>query len=238
MASNVALEFKTEKLRADWERRCREVLQHFNLPDRRLLCGFDEEKSDWFQSIGHRDARGLHCLTQGSGLWPDFLESRRYEGATAAFDSLVYIPMVPPTDAPFVFVVTFAHELQHFVQYWTEPRISLANNLFYENLSMLDPSIPSYETWHVPTERDAMIKSKQVAVSLFKQEGVQGELRSLMSNDNVGKEWEYFQGLSSSATRNLRDETDHLVKQYQNEILAHRSIWPPGIDFTTNDWWK
>jgi hypothetical protein len=195
MASNVELAFKTEKVRKGWEELCREVLKHFNLPDNRLLCGLDDEQSKWFKSIGYRDARGVHCPTQGSGLWPDFLETRRYENAAAAFDSLVYIPVVPPTDAPFVFDVTFAHELQHFVQCWTETRTWLANNFFYKNLSTMDPSIPSYETWRVPTERDAMIKSKQVAVLLFGWEAVQRELHSLTANENAGEEWKYLQGL-------------------------------------------
>ncbi len=244
MGSNVERLFKADNLRAQWEEWYRKVLKQFNLPPYRLLCGFDDERSFWFKShlqlLDSPDARALHIPTAADPtLWPDFLEHRRYGAKQKpAFDSLVYIPLVAPTNVPFAFVATFAHELQHFAQCWTEPRVWEANDFLCKNLLLLDAAIPAYETWRVPTERDAMIKSKRVAVSLFGEEIVQNELRSLMSRDKTTMEWEFLLGVSPSAAWNFCNETSQLVRTYEEEILGLRSKWPPGIDFTKSDWCK
>jgi hypothetical protein len=243
MGSDVERLFKTDNLRAEWEEWYQKVLKQFNLPLHRLLCGFDDERSIWFEShlqlLDSPNARALHIRAAADPTqWPNFLEHRRYSAKKQpVFDSLIYIPLVAPTNVPFAFVVTLAHELQHFVQSWTEPRVWDANVFLYRNMRLLDPGMPAYETWRVPNQHDAMIKSKRVAVSLFGADIVEKELRSLVSNDETTKEWEFLLGVSPSADCNLRDETDQAVRKYKPQILGLRDEWPSGIDFTKPDWW-
>lgn len=229
------LEFRTEELRTRWMQLCQGVLSFFSLPDYRLLCGFDDVRG-WMLNLEYPKARGMHRPTYKLDFWPEFLDNYRYLDADQAPESLIYVPVLPPTDDPVIFAVTFAHEVQHFVQCWTVRKIWDVNNFFYFDFPWA-PNIPEYETWRVPTELDAIITSKHVATALFGNDPVQSKVHSLISSDE-GKEWQHFYELSPSASCDLLQDTDRLVREHRNTLLGLRDKWPPGIDFAKREWWK
>jgi len=229
--------FKTAELEALWQERYESTLNQFDLPDKRLLCGFDDEKSGWFEGFGYHDARGLHTPWQGSGSLPQFLEPDPFDSDDGVYDSLIYIPLVPPTTYPFIFAVTFAHELQHFVQRCDMPRVLEANAFLCSVLPELDSTVLQYATWYIPAERDAMTRSKEVAEALFGIQTVQEKASLLASGHFNSEEWRYFLELSSSTTCNVLHETDALVKKYSGGLARLQRDWPPGIDFRTKQWW-
>jgi hypothetical protein len=57
-------------------------------------------------------------------------------------------------------VTTYAHELQHFVQYRQTPKLLAGNNILWKKMKPLEPTAIATD---VPSEREANIVSKQVA---------------------------------------------------------------------------
>src|SRR5271155_4716300 len=89
--------------------------------------------------------------------------------AEQAFDNLIYIRHSTCLDLNTGFVTTYAHELQHFIQHGTMPRLHSVNDVLYHNLRRLEPS--SIVT-DVPSEREANIVSKRVAEKICGVEDV------------------------------------------------------------------
>lgn len=116
------LKFRPNDLEASLKSECEEVLTQFQyLPPLRLLCYFDNESPEWFQSERGQFA-GIHASIIGSGKWPHYVEKYFYDSmGNFAFDNLIYIAGPKYTRKGIAFVMVFAHALQNFVQ-WGESR--------------------------------------------------------------------------------------------------------------------
>ncbi|HEV2298458.1 MAG TPA: hypothetical protein VGR72_08075 [Candidatus Acidoferrales bacterium] len=238
MKNKVTLKFNPTTLEKTWESSCRDVLNLFCLPDRRILCGFDSKGELSFEHLGYGNARAFHTPTNGFNSWPVFLENVRCDDE-GPVDSLIYVRLVPPTDDALIFAVTFAHELQHFVQAWQSPKFYAASGFLSENLPSFDLGANAFETWRVPIERDAMIRSKQVAEAKFGRAFVAARVHSLIADGTSlleVEEWKYFESLSPESVCDWQNETRHLIEENLQAVMTLRPKWPSEIDFSKKEW--
>jgi len=154
-------------------------------------------------------------------------------------DSLIYVRLVPPTDDALIFVVTFAHELQHFVQAWQSPKIYAAGGFLSENLPSLDSGAKAFETWRVPIELDAMIRSKRVAEAKFGKAFVAARVHSLIADGTSIPEIEerrYFDTLAAATVYDWQNETRHFIGENLVAVMKLRPKWPIPVDFSKKEW--
>lgn len=140
-----------------------------SLPTRlRLLAFLDDEDAAFFRSELGAENRGFFKPLRGTtGAWPRYLTVHLLafgsfqNSATWLFDTVIYVHGTTCSD-PVGRVMTFAHELQHFVQYGFNRDLWIRSELFRGLL-------PSFE---IPTEREARIVSKCIAEDLCGLEAV------------------------------------------------------------------
>ncbi len=77
VSNTLAPKFNPPALAKTWEPYCRDVLNLFCPPDRRLLCGFDSKGELSFEHLGYGNARTFHTPTNGFNSWPAFLDNAR-----------------------------------------------------------------------------------------------------------------------------------------------------------------
>ncbi len=223
--------FKTKDLRTTLEADCLRVLEHFELPAHRLLCFFDDEDPPCFAQRFPGGYRGFHMPVRGSGYFPPYVTFLDSDG-DLAFDNVIYLrgrTCAVRTSA----IITFAHELQHFVQYGQAQKVFAANVLLYHHMRAFDPT-SELEAWDIPHERDAMTVSKRVADAVIGPEAVSVYARSQIDAEIDPHYWEYFQGLSSSLQIDLLRETRPLVEKYRPKLLGLNQT---RVDFSAPEWW-
>ena len=233
------LEFKSTDLRTKLRVLCDQVLKQFqHLPSLRLLCYFDDENPELLQKQFGQFA-GIHTPLIGAGTWPGYISEHFFDSdGEFAFDNLIYVPKTIHVLEEISFVIVFAHELQHFVQWGFARKIYQANALLFQNLLSFDPRTNA-KTWDIPSNREAMIISKRVAKALFGGEAVERYMnKQIIESDtshNTCKSqlWVFFRNLSSSPSYNLRKETDILVQKYKKQLVHLDS----EIDFSNAKWW-
>ncbi len=170
----IVVEVKHTDLNAKQERRAdalRVIGRFQSLPTRlRLLAFFDDEDAAFFRSKGGEQNRGFFVPIKGTitGEWPRYLTAHLWASgsspnysATCSFDAVIYVYKTT-SDDPVGRVMTFAHELQHFVQYGLSRDLWAASEVFRRLL-------PAFE---IPTEREARIVSKCTAEDLCGPEAV------------------------------------------------------------------
>jgi len=229
----VTLKFKTYDLRATLESLCLRVLEHFQLPDLRLLCFFDDVDPACFVQRFGSGYRGFHMPIRGSGYFPPYISQLFFDSHGFAFDNVIYlrgIACAVQTGA----VITFAHELQHFVQYGNADKVFAANALLCCHLRNFDQA-NKFEAWDIPYEQDAMIVSKRVAEAVIGPEAVRQHVDLQISAATAVLYWRYFQRLSSSTPFDLLAETIPLVDKYRPQLLQLRQT---KVDFTESEWWR
>jgi hypothetical protein len=214
-------------VRAKRDTMARRVITAFGatLPDLKLLCFFDDQ--DWtpFKEAFGAANRGFHVPIQPGVFsdvkWPEYV--RRHilaDDPTSSifkrvFDHCTYLYGSTCTDEVGQ-VMTFAHELQHFVQYsgvvelwaagWVLLRLSAVNDL---GLKWAD----------IPHEREARIVAKRIAQSLFDPERVKEFISRKIAdpvNPNDQADWEFIQAIETSATYDLMAETRCLFQRLQS----------------------
>ena len=114
--------------------------RQFKVPTNlKVVCFFDDEDPDLFVAGCRLDAgtRGVHWPIRGGGLsgWPNYMWNvvappcnPDSSGVTWPFDSLVYL-YGSTCENELGLTITFAHELQHFLQYANERQLWAANAL-------------------------------------------------------------------------------------------------------------
>lgn len=142
------------------------VLAEFpRIPGLRLLCFLDDEDAPFFRMTFGGMNRGQFVVLEGTRTieWPDYITEHIYsESQNILFDHVIYLYGATCAD-PVGRVMTFAHELQHFVQYGLSRRLWAESRLFWGLL-------PTYE---IPTEREARAVAKSVAEKLCGSERVE-----------------------------------------------------------------
>lgn len=232
--SPVALRFKSNDLRTTLEPPCLHVLQQFQFPDRRLICFFDDEDPACFARRFGSGYRGLHTPVKGSGYFPPYISRYFFDPSGGfAFDNVIYL-RGSTCRVQAGAVITFAHELQHFVQYGCSYKALVANTLLYGHLPKFDP-VHGLQAWDIPHEREAMIVSKRVAEATIGRDAVIGHASSQIAAASDAGYWQCFQSLSSASPFDLLAETKKLVEQYRRQL---RGLNQKEIDFSKPDWYR
>jgi hypothetical protein len=228
------LHFKSKELEVMLEPVCLRVLERFQLPARRLLCFFDDADPPCFaQRFGGR-YRGFHLRVIGSGYVPPYIQRLFFDSLGGiAFDNLIYLPgRTCAIEAGAV--ITFAHELEHFVQYATLYKVWVANTILYQYLPSFEPTTTA-KAWNIPHEQDAMIVSKRVAETVIGTDAVCAHVAARIAAKDDESYWRYFRGLSSQASFDLVAETIPWVDKYRTHLLR---IQQSDVDFSEDKWWS
>ncbi len=226
------LYFRTEALKVRLEAHCLRVLEHFELPALKLLCFFDDENPQCFAVLG--PYRGFQMPVKGSGYFPPYIRRLFFDSRGGiAFDNVIY---VPGSTSAFTTgtVITFAHELEHFVQYGTAYKVWVSNTLLYKHLPTFEPTTTA-KAWDIPHEQDAMIVSKRVAGVVVGTDVVSAYAASRIADNDDVLYWKYFEGLPSAGSFGLLTETIPWVDRYRPQLIGLRQS---EVDFSKVEWWQ
>jgi hypothetical protein len=234
-------------------RRVREYFQrNFQVPSQlRVLCFFDDRDAPEVKAeCGGPANRGVHWPVRGQGLamWPDYMWNiiapiDTLSHLTWPFDSVIYLHG-STCEEDVGLTITFAHELQHFLQYANERRIWAVNVLLMNlpNLPTEDLKMP----WDIPIEREARTVAKQVAESLYGEDIVRRHAMKKIdahATDNDAKDWTFFRDVDPSTVYCVADATKSLVERYKPELKQLQQLPEcrndpdfSAIDFDTSDW--
>jgi hypothetical protein len=220
----------------------RRVIAHFpsNLPESTLLCFIDGTNWQALRNERGEANRGFYVWAKPYTEdecwdWPEPLRKHFFSDESAsgrkksAFDNLIYLHgSTCHTDTGLV--MTFAHELQHFVQHNREPKLwaesSVVTNLTREEIRALN-----LNSFHIPIEREARAVSKLVAEELCSVEAVRRYIDGkIAENANPAdvEDWNFVRELDASVPYDLRRDTRLLFQRLKgfrpqlNEALRLR----------------
>ena len=218
---------------------CQQVEAQFQLPARRLCRYFARLDNGWLVQEYGKTFRGLHIpYSERTSFSKEIRDcfflpfDETPARAVQAFDNLIYIRPSTCADAT-ALVITYAHELQHFVQYATMPRLVTLNGILRQHLKDLEPTAI---TTDIPIEREANIVSKRVAEVVCGTESVKAfadEQIEVMGQNDVQDEkarWIFFRDVPSSTEYDLLAETLRLVEIYKTKMNFE-------IDVNQPEWW-
>jgi hypothetical protein len=222
---------------------CERVESHFVFPPKRLCRHFAAHDNPSINVGKHY--RGFHTTVDRRFWLPhDLLYSffRPYEETsindpfeeTIAFDDLIYVRSTICQEGGVGFVLTYAHELQHFIQHGYTPKLVQVNGILAENLRDFERDAI---TTDIPHEREANIVSKRVAEKMFGVAAVQeyaGNQILFMEQEkdqDQRRRWIFFRDVLSSTDYDLTQETLRLVEKYKDFIDFE-------IDVTQPNWWS
>ena len=222
---------------------CREVEKHFALPTRRLYRYFAVEDDPYLAGLMGAHFRGFHIPLSGRNDLPEYLRDcffRPFEEYDAtmtfeqmvAFDNLIYVRHDTCSNTAGC-TITYAHELQHFMQYGHTPRLWAVNSALYHNLGAFDATATPID---IPHEREANIISKRVAEKICGEEAVRRYAREQIRFMEAAHEpvqaarWVFFRDVMSSTDYDVLAATLPFVQKYKGKIDF-------GIDVSQPTWW-
>jgi hypothetical protein len=182
MSSTMKVKSEDSVVRAEWETAARRVLSQFGnqLPDLRLLCFLDNEEWQPFREYVGEANRGFYTpLKESTFAWPVwsdyilghvFMDEPSCFPVRRAFDHVIYLHG-SSCENEVGLTMTFAHELQHFVQYGSARKVWAENSLILRLPTHVIDAL-GLKWSDVPMEREARIVSKRVAERLFDAERV------------------------------------------------------------------
>lgn len=201
-----------------------------NLPmpaDARTLCYLDDRDIPWLkESWGGASNRGVHWPLRGHGLsgWPQDMWNTLAPPdpvsgeITWPYDSVIYLHG-STCNAEVQLAMTLAHELQHFLQFANQRQIWAINAL----LARL-PYLPTPDLSHwydLPTEREARIIGKRVAVSIFGKSSVDEHIGTMTrgnSSSEDSADWEFIRTLDGNEAYDPRTATASLVERHRKTL--------------------
>jgi hypothetical protein len=197
------------------------VLEKFadELTDQTQLAFFDDEdpNSEW-----RKGARGFFEVIDTNrfdGNWPKYLVNEVFgrdnwvPGEPPLFDHLIYLR--GPCSCQTALVMTFSHELQHFIQYSHRRQLWVMGQLVH--ILRSDPdgqgilAVVGLRNWpDIPHEREARIVEQRVATQICGADAVrayiEGRIReSVQQLDR--EDWEFRARLDPSISYDLEFET-------------------------------
>lgn len=234
MAPTVIVKSEDIEVRARREAGAQRVIAQFGnqLPDLKLLCFLDD--SDWraFKDHFGEANRGFYGPIKENSFcrptWPDYVIACIFADDPSvwvqkpAFEHVIYLYDSTCTNEVGL-TVTFAHELQHFVQHGSELRLWAANTL----IPQLPKSVINalgLKWCDIPHEREARIVSKRTAENLFGCEVVRqyidAKIAEFVTREDA-LDWECIRGLVASTPYDLAGETQRIfqrLKDYRLEL--------------------
>lgn len=216
---------------------CQQVEKEMRIADYILSRHFAVEDQPCFADLGPY-FRGVHISPSSKEELPSFLQEEM-----GGSDALIYMRRTTCLD-PTSCVVTYAHELQHVIQYRRYPKLLAVNRVLRHCLV----PVPASEM-DLPTEREANIVSKRIAervcgteiVRRFAEEQVRlmevdrAAARKFGLDDQTHAiqqkvKWEFFLSTPSSTAYDPLPATLELVKKHKGTINF-------GMDVCKDDWW-
>jgi hypothetical protein len=211
---------------------CQEIEKHFP-PRSRKLCRYfaTTDEPQFVTDIGEH-YRGLQARREAREGLPFYLydiffvpkEDRgKVDGFEdlVAFDDLIYVRHSTCTD-PIGCAITYAHELQHLVQFDQSPELlSMNNPVLRMNLYKVLQTPTEID---LPAEVDANIVSKRVAALVCGEAAVtefaERELKAIIQTGDNTKitRWKFFLETPASASYNWVDETRRMMEKYKDQI--------------------
>ena len=139
-------------------------------------------------------------------------------------------------------VITFAHEMQHLVQYEFSHKVYLASDYVKRILTAEDDR---FRPWNSPHEHEALLISKKVSEVILGQKIVRrfAEERRVEAEKeqqwNESEKWRFFlDELNAHESFDLLKRTIPLVGQNRDALVEK---FPPNDsaepDFTKANWW-
>jgi hypothetical protein len=237
--------FRDTNRKGELEPPCRQVLQHYRLPAQSLRCIFDDtERPELLRARGFGpDLCGFFSPIELCGLrsipWPADIIKECLAGPTIekplACDVVIYVRK-RTCETRIGAVITFAHELQHFVQYGGDLKVWRANK-FIERIA--GSSHMDLQSWNLPMEHEAQLVSKRVAEIVLGKDEVRTYVEKQIADENDAQKWIFFQGLNSSGSLDLLKETIPWVHRYKRSL---EELYPAETEedpnFARDHWWK
>ena len=212
---------------------CQEIEKHFPTRSRKLCRYFTTvEEPQFVTDIGvhYRGFQAQREARQGmpSYLYDIFFIPEEDRGKVdsfddlALFDDLIYVRHSTCSD-PVGCAITYAHELQHLVQFDQSPELLRMNNaVLRRNLHRVLQQTPT--EMDLPAEVDANIVSKRVAGLVCGEAAVaefaERELKAMIQTGDNTKvtRWKFFLETPASASYDWVDETRRIMETYKDQI--------------------
>jgi hypothetical protein len=222
------------------------------LPDRRLLCYLDTDDCLRLKKRYGKAQRGLYMPVANGPMWTLFPEAVGYyvrgnrttstlgPDPRPEFDHLIYLHGSTCLNEVGM-TMTFAHELQHFIQHENSLELWAVNTVAIE---MLRYHKSAYRTlsiqWcDIPIEREARIVAKRIAERIFGSEAVAQYVsakRDEFVTEQDAADWTCIGGLDATTPYDLATETRLFFPRlgnYASELKAAQGRLGrgfPGVD--------
>jgi hypothetical protein len=188
------------------------------LPDLKLLAFFDDcDWHDFKRELGHQN-RGFYAPiktdTFRGWIWPSYVTSKIFVSELWPVENDRFVDHViylygSTCLSEVGLIMTFAHELQHFIQYGSKRKLWAEGQLIPRLPKELVESIGL--NWpDIPHEREARIVEKRVAVKLCGTEAVKEYTDQRIEDGSSVQEvedWQFRQQLDPSSPYDLEGET-------------------------------
>jgi hypothetical protein len=216
-------------VKADREATAKRVITRFGnrLPNARLLCFFDDNNWQPFKEYAGAANRGFYTpvkeTTFAWPVWPDYVTEHILADDPPSvvlkrvFDHVIYLH--GSTCANEIgLAMTFAHELQHFVQHSDVLKL-WAENCLIQSLPRDVIGVLGLKWSDIPVEREARAVSKQTAEDLFGAERVRQHINTRITealNADDAADWRFVQRLVPSTPYHLVDETRLIFRRLKD----------------------
>ncbi|HLM97698.1 MAG TPA: hypothetical protein VK335_00345 [Bryobacteraceae bacterium] len=204
------------------------------LPDVRLLCFLDDE--DWQDIMVDTGPtnRGFYKNPRQGGLHypPHELMETLFIDGHFAFDRLIYLHGTTCSDT-IGLTMTFAHELQHFVQeYCNTPEVWAQNQAAVDSLrsvlSDCEVETLGIKCWSdVPVEHEANLVSKRITEELFGSDAVRRFIDMKIAQSTTSQDTANLNCIKelvvTSIAYDLASETKLLFRRL-NDMLQHKGF--------------
>lgn len=227
------------------------VLEEFGnqLPDLRLLAFFDDQDWDYFKREMGDSNRGLYTPIKAGNfqwaVWPDYVKECILVDDPSSFvfkqdaDHLIYLHGSTCADEVGL-IMTFSHELQHFIQYGFNRKL-WAENLLIPNLPRDVINAMRLNWPDIPNEREARNVAKQIGIRLCGAEAVKRYIERRIAESitpNDADDWRFSQQVDPSVPYDLAGETRLIfqrLKPYRQQLEKILYGQRDDVDFKNLD---
>jgi hypothetical protein len=217
------------------------VIREFGdgVPDLRLLAFFDDQDCEALKREIGKANRGLYKpLKSGAGgingwyLLPQYVQAAVFAAEPPSYsvrkvaDHLIYLHGSTCANRPSL-VMTFSHELQHFVQHGKSPDLWAASTVLF-NLEKDFYRRAPLRVFDIPVELQARIVSKRIAMTLCGVESVNSYIEKRIAEavtpEDV-EDWQFVRDLKAQSVDLMAQS-----KQTFRRLLPYRQQIEHALD--------